>query len=94
MQVLNKEQINEKLKKFENWKMNDGHIEKEFQLKDFKTALEFINKIGDEAESMQHHPDILLHSYNKVKITLSTHDAGGVTENDTKLAGKIENISE
>jgi 4a-hydroxytetrahydrobiopterin dehydratase len=93
MEKLNQEQINEKLKNLQNWSLSDSHIEKEFQLKDFKSALGFINKIGDEAEKMDHHPDIFLHSYNKVKITLSTHSAGGVTNNDIELAGKIENLN-
>jgi 4a-hydroxytetrahydrobiopterin dehydratase len=93
MEALKREQINEELKKLQNWDLSDGHIEKEYELKDFKSALGFINKIGDEAESMDHHPDIFLHSYNKVKITLSTHSVGGVTKNDIKLAGKIENLN-
>ena len=61
-------------------------------MKDFKSALEFVNKVGAEAESMDHHPDILMHSWNKVKISVSTHSEGGVTEKDFKLAGKIEGI--
>ncbi len=59
---------------------------------DFKSALDFVNKVGAEAESMDHHPDILMHSWNKVKISVNTHTEGGVTEKDFSLAGKIEEI--
>jgi len=92
MQVLNDTEINAKLKTLKGWNFSDNKIEKEFQLSDFKDALGFIIKTGVEAEKMDHHPDILLHSWNKVKIFLSTHNAGGVTQNDFNLAQKIEAI--
>jgi 4a-hydroxytetrahydrobiopterin dehydratase len=93
MNVFSQKEINEKLNEVSGWKFADNSIVKEFQLKNFKSALEFVNKIGYEAESMDHHPDIFLHSWNKVKITISTHSAGGVTQNDFNLAKKIEEIS-
>ena len=92
MNVLDQKEINGKLNEISGWEFSNNSIIKEFQLKDFKSALEFINKIGNEAENMDHHPDIFLHSWNKVKITISTHSAGGVTQNDLSLARKIENI--
>ena len=54
--------------------------------------MDFVNKLGAEAEKMDHHPDIYIHSYNKVKITVSTHSENGVTAKDFTLAGKIENL--
>lgn len=92
MTLLNENDRNVKLNVLKGWNFLNDQIEKEYTLKDFKSALNFINKIGEEAEKMNHHPDILLHSYNKVKITLSTHSEGGVTNNDFKLAEKIENL--
>jgi 4a-hydroxytetrahydrobiopterin dehydratase len=92
MNVFNQKEINEKLNEINGWKFIDNAIGKEFQLEDFKSALGFINKIGDEAEKMDHHPDMFLHSWNKVKITISTHSAGGVTQNDFNLAKIIEEI--
>jgi 4a-hydroxytetrahydrobiopterin dehydratase len=92
MQVLNESKIIEKLGTLEGWEYRDKQIGKEYELKDFKEALGFVNKVGERAEQMDHHPDIFLHNWNKVKITVSTHSAGGVTENDFKLAEKIENI--
>ena len=92
MQVLEEAKINEKINSLKGWEYKNKQIGKEYELKDFKEALSFVNKIGDRAEEMDHHPDIFLHDWNKVKITVSTHSAGGVTENDFKLAEKIENI--
>jgi len=93
MALLKENDRDEKLKKMDGWQFVNNQIEKEYKLKDFKSALIFVNKIGDEAEKMDHHPDINIHSYNKVKITLSTHSEGGVTDKDFKLAEKIENLN-
>jgi 4a-hydroxytetrahydrobiopterin dehydratase len=92
MQVLEKSKINEKIAGLKGWEYKNNQIGKEYELKDFKEALGFVNKVGDRAEEMDHHPDIFLHDWNKVRITVSTHSAGGVTENDFKLAEKIEKI--
>jgi 4a-hydroxytetrahydrobiopterin dehydratase len=93
MAVLNSNEIMNKLKNLDNWSFENNQIHSDFQFKDFKKALNFVNKVGDEAEKMNHHPDIFLHSWNKVKITISTHSEGGVTEKDFKLAGIIDNLS-
>jgi 4a-hydroxytetrahydrobiopterin dehydratase len=92
MSVLNKDEANARLNKVKSWKFIDNKISREFELKDFKSALNFVNQVGAEAESMDHHPDILMHSWNKVKISVNTHSEGGVTEKDFKLAEKIEAI--
>lgn len=75
----------------EDWVDKDEKmIEKEYKFKNFKESLEFINKVGTLAESEGHHPDIYLHNWNKVKLTLSTHAIGGLSENDFILASKID----
>ena len=93
MKVLNENEIHEKLEEISGWIFLDKSIRKEFILKDFKSAVAFVVKIGDEAEKMDHHPDLFIHSWNKVKITISTHSAGGITQNDFILAKKIEELS-
>ena len=93
MNLLSESEVQERLREAKSWNYSDKSISKEFQLKDFKSALQLVNKIGDEAEKMDHHPDMLLHSWNKVKVTISTHSAGGVTQNDFNLAKKIEEIT-
>jgi 4a-hydroxytetrahydrobiopterin dehydratase len=71
--------------------VEDRKIEKNFKFKDFKTALDFVNKVGDIAEAEGHHPDIEL-GWGKVKITLLTHKIGGLSRNDFVLAAKINKI--
>lgn len=93
MKRMTDEQVEEKLKNVPGWKFSENKINKEFELSDFKSAMEFVNKVGDEAENLDHHPDILMHSWNKVKISVNTHTEGGVTEKDFTLASKIEDIS-
>lgn len=92
MQLLSSEEIKKYLELVNGWFFLNNSIEKEFKLKSFADALAFLLKIGIEAEKMDHHPDLLLHSWNKVKITLSTHSRGGITENDFKLAQTIDTI--
>ncbi len=92
MALLSIDEINSKLGNLTGWNYSDNHIHKEFKLKDFISALDFVNRIGTEAERMDHHPDIFIHSYNEVKISISTHSEGGVTEKDFSLAGKIESL--
>lgn len=72
------------------WVQNKNlSITKEFKFKDFKEAIAFVNKIAEIAESEGHHPDICVF-YNKVKLTLFTHSAKGLTEKDFILAAKID----
>lgn len=92
MTLLNDLQIGDKLKILNNWTVEQKQLSKNFQFKDFKQALEFVNQTGAIAEELNHHPDILLYSWNKVKISVSTHDEGGITEKDFKLANKIESL--
>jgi len=90
MSKFNQDQINSKLSNFSGWNYEDNSISKQFQFKDFIEALSFVTAVGLESEKMNHHPNILMFAWNKVKITISTHDAGGVTEKDFSLAQKIE----
>lgn len=90
MNLLSTDEINQNLNKLKGWSLENNSIVKEFKTTNFVNAVTFLMKIAVEAEKMDHHPDVLIHSYNKIKITLSTHSKGGVTENDIKLAGIIE----
>ena len=90
MEKLRVDVITSRLDQLNNWKFENESISKQFQFKDFIESLSFVNAVGLESEKMDHHPDILMFAWNKVKITISTHDAGGVTEKDFSLAQKIE----
>ncbi len=90
--VISKEELLPQLA--DGWSFDEkkNAIVKEFTTISFSNAAEFIGKIAPIANEQDHHPDILLHDYKKVKVMLSTHDAGGVTSNDFKLAKAIDAI--
>ena len=74
-----------------NWKIKDNRLTKEFVFKDFKESLIFINKVGDESETLNHHPKIT-NIYNKVTIELWTHTVDNITDLDYKLSEKIDKL--
>ncbi len=82
------------LQQLKGWMIQDTatKIQKNFTFIDFKHALSFVNEVGDVAEFEGHHPDIHLHNWNKVTITLSTHALKGLSENDFIMAAKIDQI--
>jgi 4a-hydroxytetrahydrobiopterin dehydratase len=72
------------------WTMpNEHHLEKEYRFKDFREALDFVNRLGEIAEREGHHPDVFL-TWGRVKVTLWTHSVGGLSENDFILAAKAD----
>lgn len=75
-----------------DWQLEPKRIGKDFRFKNFVTALDFVNRVGAVAESEGHHPDIFLHEYNRVRISLWTHAVGGLTENDFIVAAKIDRL--
>ncbi len=86
------EQIKPLIAEIPGWKVVENHhIFREFKFPDFKSALDFVNRIGDAAEREGHHPDITL-SWGKVGVTLFTHKIGGLHENDFIMAAKISGI--
>ncbi len=92
MAALTESVIKEKIKDLDGWEFKDNALVKEYNFVDFYNALSFVVKIGVEAEKLNHHPEILIHSYNKVRVTTTTHDEGGVTELDIRLADRLERI--
>jgi 4a-hydroxytetrahydrobiopterin dehydratase len=92
MALLSDEQIEEKLDPLEGWERSGDAIRKQFQLHDFKGSVDFVNRLTPEAEEMNHHPDLEI-SWNKVTVAISTHSEGGLTENDFKLAERIDSIA-
>ncbi len=79
----------ELLRETPRWALKDKTIEREFQFKDFRKAMEFVNKVAEIAQQQDHHPDILIR-YNRVTLTLSTHRVGGLSPKDFVLAAKID----
>lgn len=91
MPKLSPEQAQARLTGLPGWKIDAGELVKTFTFKDFLRSLEFVNQIGVFAERAGHHPDIDIR-YNRVRLALITHDAGGLTEKDFDLAGKAEGL--
>ena len=74
------------------WRIMDGHhLEKQFDFKDFRQALDFTNRVGEVAESVGHHPDIYL-TWGKVRLNIFTHKVNGLTKDDFILAAKFEKV--
>jgi 4a-hydroxytetrahydrobiopterin dehydratase len=90
MKLLNNEEINDFLLNNTEWILSGEKLTKDFTLNSFTDSLSFVVKVGIVAEKLDHHPDILLHSWNKVRIMLTTHSASGITDLDIKLANQIE----
>ncbi len=88
MAKLSDEQVTEALADLEGWSREGDKIAREFQFRDFIAALGFITQVGVLAEKANHHPE-LSNVYNRVKIELTTHDEGGVTEKDIALAAAV-----
>ena len=92
MPLLSPDAVQEKLKKLQGWKLVDKEIVREFKFANFVDALRFVNAVADKAEAAGHHPDIDIR-YNKVKLALVSHDAGGLTERDFELAQVADGLS-
>lgn len=85
MDKLNPEQVEAKIAELPQWALNGESLQRTFNFDDFVAAIAFVNRVADLAESMQHHPDIMIR-YSKVTLTLTTHDASGLTESDFSFA--------
>jgi 4a-hydroxytetrahydrobiopterin dehydratase len=75
----------------DGWAEVEGALERELRFKDFVEALAFVNRVGELAESENHHPDIAIH-WNRVTLRWWTHTAGGVTDRDRELASKTNDL--
>jgi 4a-hydroxytetrahydrobiopterin dehydratase len=92
MPVLSPEAAQTRLAQLSGWKIESGELVRTFELKDFVAALAFVNRVGELAENAGHHPDIDIR-YNRVRLALVTHYAGGLTEKDFDLAGQIQGLA-
>jgi 4a-hydroxytetrahydrobiopterin dehydratase len=72
------------------WRREQSAIVRDYQLADFSSAIAFVNRVAELAESANHHPDILVHGWNRVRLELCTHSEGGLTQADFDLAASID----
>ena len=95
MAPLSDGEIEQRLAGAAEWRRGEGSsIVREWAFADFAAAIAFVNRVAEIAEQADHHPDILLHSYNRVRLTLSTHSQGGLTDADFALAGRIDPLAQ
>ena len=92
MPLLSDEEIQQRLRELDGWERQGDELRREFKLDDFVGSVEFVKRLVEPAEEMNHHPDLAI-SWNKVTVSLSTHSEGGITENDFELAKKISALA-
>lgn len=76
-----------------DWRREGEEIVREWRFENFAQAMEFVNRVADVAEDANHHPDILVYGWNKVKLSLTNHSAGGLTEADFAMAKRIDGLA-
>lgn len=91
MAVLDSNQIAQELKQLPGWSVSGQAIARRYEFQDFAAAMAFVNRVAELAEAADHHPDIDIR-YNKVILALISHDSGGVTPRDIKMARKINEL--
>ncbi|MHC5003177.1 MAG: 4a-hydroxytetrahydrobiopterin dehydratase [Planctomycetota bacterium] len=91
MQKLDQQQIQDNMAEFPEWSLNGDTLQRTFSFEDFLGAMDFVQRVAELAEEKQHHPDIMIR-YNKVTLSLSTHDAGGLTTKDFSFAQCIDDL--
>jgi 4a-hydroxytetrahydrobiopterin dehydratase len=100
MALLSDTEIEQRLATVDEWRRGEGSspsgddaIVRDLKFADFAAAIAFVDDVAQAAEAANHHPDILVHGWNKVRLTLSTHSQGGLTDADFQLAGQIDRLA-
>ncbi len=88
---LSDEEIENSLADLNDWKAENGNLKKHFEFKNFAESLDFVNRVGAIAEQRDHHPDVSF-GWGYAEFSITTHDTGGLTNNDFDLATAIENL--
>jgi 4a-hydroxytetrahydrobiopterin dehydratase len=87
--ALSGKEVTDRMFEIPQWSLTDNSLQREFRFKDFRKAMEFVDAVAGVANEQDHHPDISI-SYNKVRLTLTTHKIGGLSLNDFIVAAKID----
>jgi 4a-hydroxytetrahydrobiopterin dehydratase len=91
-ELLSDADVEEKLDGSE-WKREGDEIVRNWKFNDFAEAIAFVNRVAEAAEEANHHPDILVHGWNNVRLSLTNHQAGGLTAVDFEMAGKFDSVA-
>jgi 4a-hydroxytetrahydrobiopterin dehydratase len=89
--TLTQVEITEQLKQIPDWTIEEGQLKRTYEFKNFVEAIAFVNRLVEPSETAGHHPDLFI-SYNRVTVSLTTHDAGGITQKDFDLAQIISRL--
>ena len=89
---MSDDEVKDQLAQLGGWQREGDALAREFEFANFVGSVDFVNRLTPVAEEMNHHPDLSI-SWNKVRVSLSTHSEGGITENDFKLAAKIDSLA-
>ncbi len=89
---LSETKIEERLIQVAGWEREDDRLVRDLKFENFKSAMSFVNRVADEAEGMDHHPDIFIHGWNNVRLSVTTHSEGALTEKDFQLAERINRL--
>lgn len=92
MTLLSEQQVTQQIESLPDWTLEGKELRRTFQFKNFVEAIDFVNRLVEPAETAGHHPDLAI-SYNKVTVSLTTHDAGGLTQKDFDLAKTISQLA-
>ena len=92
MALLSDEEVETRLRDGE-WRREGDEIARDFKFADFGEAMAFVNRVAVAAEEANHHPDILVHGWNKVRLSVTNHSEGGLTEADFKLAATVDGLA-
>lgn len=88
-ETLNDDEVDNRLKRLA-WEREGDEIVREWRFEDFAEAITFVNRVAEAAEEANHHPDIFVHGWNKVKLSLTNHAAGGLTDTDFQMASRFD----
>ena len=91
--LIKQSELKDRMKKIPEWELEKNQIERTFEFDDFVDAIDFVDRVAEVAEEEEHHPDIDIR-YNKVRLAVSTHSKGGLTELDFNLAERIDTLEE
>ena len=89
--LIDESEIEAALKKHPDWELEGNTIRRTIEFEEYMEGIDFVNDLAEIAEEAQHHPDIEI-QYTKITLTLTTHDAGGLTDADLEMAQRIDNL--
>ena len=91
-ELLDDGTIDERLREVDGWRREGDEIVRDHEFANFAAAMAWVNAVADAAEAANHHPDILVHGWNNVRLTVTNHSAGGLTAADFELAGMVDGL--